>query len=112
MFVLALTSCKQPPEHNPILIGQWQGTNWLINGQVAGIDASQVHFEFSADGGYTASFGTQAEKGTWYTRGDKLYTTADGRKEIIVKLIKIEPQALSFEMNRGGRPETLELKKI
>jgi hypothetical protein len=110
-ILVLFLACQQPVEHNPLLVGQWRGVEWMINGERSGIDAAQVEFEFAAEGTYAARFGDQAEKGTWYTRADKLYTTAEGRKEIMVKLLKNDGQTLRFEMNRGGRPEELELRK-
>jgi hypothetical protein len=111
LFVLAFIACQQTIERSPTLIGRWQGVEWEINGQPSGIDAAQVEFGFETDGTYMARFGDQSEKGTWYTQGDKLYTTAEGRKEISVRLLKNDGQTLRMEMNRGGRPEELELKK-
>lgn len=111
-LALFFTSCQQENDKNANLPGKWQGKEWLIFDKPSGEDASQVHFEFAADGTYSAGFGKQGEKGTWRTIGDKLYTKGEGRKEIMVKMLTADGTTLKFEMNRGGQQETLELTKI
>lgn len=108
---LAAASCQKANDKNPALLGQWQGTEWLIFDKPSGMDASKVHFEFKADGTYTAQFGDQNQSGTWRTEKDKLYTTETGKKEIMVKLLKADGSKLEFEMNRGGQKETLKMAK-
>jgi len=110
LFGLLLSSCQKTNDKNPALFGQWQGTSWLIFDKPSEIDASQVHFEFKGEGAYSAQFGKQSEQGLWRTEKDKLYTTAEGKKEIMVKLLRVD-SILRFEMNRGGQKETLELAK-
>ncbi len=109
--VLSLAACKRADDRNPALTGKWQGTEWLIFDQPSGMDAAQVFFEFRTDGSYAADFGKQHQQGTWRTEKDKLYTTEEGKKEIMVKLLKIDAANLEFEMNRGGQKETLKLSK-
>lgn len=109
-FVLA--GCQPENDKNTALIGKWQGTEWLIFDEPSGQDAAKVYFEFRPDGTYEAGMGVQSEKGVWRTSGDKLYTTAEGRKEIMVKMLEASPAVLKFEMNRGGQQETLILKKV
>jgi hypothetical protein len=114
LIVLAhfISACQRENDKNPALLGKWQGTEWLIFDKPSGQDATRVHFEFREDGAYAAGFGDQSEKGVWRTVGDKLYTTAEGRKEIMVKVLGVNATKLKFEMNRGGQPETIELQKI
>lgn len=109
--LLALAACKRANDNNPALIGKWQGKEWLVFGKPIGEDASQVEFEFTAEGDYSARFGSQEESGVWRTQKEKLYTTAQGEKEIVVKILQLDATTLKFEMNRGGRQETLELTK-
>lgn len=106
-----LLNCKQANDRNPALVGKWQGAEWLIFDQPSGMDAAQVFFEFRPDGTYAADFGKQHLQGTWRTEKDKLYTTEEGKKEIMVKLLKTDAATLEFEMNRGGQKETLKLVK-
>jgi len=108
---LTLAACKRANDHNAMLIGKWVGKEWLVAGKPIGEDASQVGFEFTADGDYSAHFGSQEESGVWRTQKEKLYTTAQGEQEIVVKILLLDATTLKFEMNRGGRQETLELTK-
>ncbi|MCB9354783.1 MAG: lipocalin family protein [Saprospiraceae bacterium] len=107
----AFAGCQAPEEHNPLVVGDWQGTEWLIFDKSSGMDASQVHFGFQEDGRYSAQFGNQQQQGVWRTERDKLYTTEDGKKEIMVKILQLDSLRLVFEMNRGGQKETLKLEK-
>ena len=110
-LTLFMMACQRENDKNPALLGKWQGTEWLIFDKPSGQDATRVNFEFREDGAYSAGFGDQTEKGVWRTVGDKLYTTAEGRKEIMVKVLGVNATTLKFEMNRGGQPETRELIK-
>jgi len=112
LFMLAITACKRENDNNPALYGKWQGVEWLALGKPIGQDAAQVHFEFLADGNYSARFGDQNESGTWRTVKEKLYTQAKGRQEIVVRILHLDDSTLKFEMNRGGRQETIQLNKI
>ncbi len=111
LAISAILSCQKVNDKNPLLLGAWQGTEWLIMDKPSGMDATQVTFEFKEDGTYTAQFGTQNQSGTWRTEKDKLYTTETGKKEILVKLLKYDGAVLDFEMNRGGQKEILKLVK-
>ncbi len=110
-LTLALPACKRVNDNNPALIGKWQGKEWLVFGKPMDQDAAQVAFEFTAEGDYSAQFGSEEESGVWRTEKDKLYTTAQGKKEIMVKILQLDATTLKFEMNRGGQQETLELTK-
>ena len=112
IMFLAISACERENDKNPMLIGKWQGVEWLAFGKPSGNDANQVHFEFKADGNYTAGFGSQQESGTWRTVNDKLYTTASDRKEIMVKILELDSTVLKFEMNRGGQQETMKLNRV
>lgn len=109
---LLLTQCKTVNDKNPMLIGSWEGVEWLVEGQPSGQDATQVGFEFLENGAYSARFGADQQSGVWRTDGNKLYTTEQGKKEIMVKILQLDAQVLQFEMNRGGQQETLKLAKV
>jgi hypothetical protein len=112
MVLLIVSFCKKVNDRNANLLGKWKGKEWLIKGKDSGMDASVVHFEFSDDGNYTAQKGDgYSEIGIWRTDREKLYTTAQGKEEIVVRLLKYDGQLLSFEMNRGGQIEVLTLAK-
>lgn len=107
-LLTAFGACERVNDHNPDLIGEWQGTEWLVFGKPSVQDAAQVHFAFTSDGNYTAAYGNQRETGVWRTDKSRLYTKAEGRKEIMVKILKLDGNSLKFEMNRGGQEETIE----
>ena len=111
MALITLAACQKVNDKNPALLGQWQGTEWLIMDKPSDIDATKVQFDFKEDGTYSALFGNQNQSGTWRTEKDKLYTTETGKKEILVKLLKYDGAMLDFEMNRGGQKEILKLIK-
>jgi Lipocalin-like domain len=109
--LVAFAACQTQVERDPKVVGQWQGNEWLFGDQPSGMDATKVQFEFKADGAYSAQFGNQNQTGTWYTESGKLYTQETGKQEIMVKILKLDDSSLEFEMNRGGRQETLKLKR-
>jgi hypothetical protein len=109
--LMFMVSCKKVNDKNPALFGKWQGTEWLVMDRPSGLDAAKVNFEFMEDGTYTARFGNQDQIGVWRTEKDKLYTTENGKKEIMVKLLQYDGKVLDFEMNRGGQKEILKLVK-
>lgn len=112
LVVLLVSFCKKVNDKNPSLHGTWKGTEWLIEGQKKAA-ADMVQFEFQPDGTYKAQLGDgYSEIGVWRTDGDKLYTTAEGKQEIMVKMLKYDGQVLSFEMNRSGQKEILTLGKF
>lgn len=111
LTITLFSACQKANDKNPALLGKWQGTEWLIFDKPGGMDATQVGFEFKEDGTYNARFGNQNQNGTWRTEKDKLYTQETGKQEIMVKLLKVDPESLEFEMNRGGQKETLKLAK-
>lgn len=106
-------ACKQEKDPNTeLLLGKWIGSTWNIAGKPSDFDASQVSFEFNADGTYSAGFGGQAEKGVFHLKDNKLYTTASGNKiEKMVALPKLTKDTIIMDMNRQGQAETLVLIK-
>jgi len=66
---------------------------------------------FEADGTYAATFGSQNEAGTWRLEGDKLYTTAGGQVQKMVRLPRLSADTLVMDMNRAGTAETMVLVK-
>jgi len=104
-----LVSCSENTDTE--LTGQWQGSSWLVNGEPSGRDASQVSFEFQADGSYAASFGAQEEAGSYRVEGNKLYTNAEGQAEKMVEVSLAGTDTLRMNMNRAGTPETIVLVK-
>lgn len=96
-------------ENKQLLVGEWNGAEWLVAGNPSDYDAKQVHFNFTSDGGYNSDFGGDKEKGTYILRDNKLYTTPEGQLEIMVQIHKLTKDSLVFDMNRSGQAETLTL---
>ena len=109
--LLFAIACQKKNDKNPQLIGNWTGIEWLLEDKPSDINVTQVHFEFLENGDYKSGFGNQNDKVKWRTELDKLYTVADGKQEIMVKILKLDSDTLRFEMNRGGRKETMTLLK-
>jgi hypothetical protein len=110
MFSLFMFSCIHS-ENKALLVGDWKGVEWLVNGMPSEYDAKKVTFHFANDGGYSSDFGGDKEKGTYILRDDKLFTTPDGQLEIMVLISKLTKDSLVFDMNRSGQSETLILIK-
>ncbi len=110
-FAVLLFSCKQEKDpKTELLYGAWNGSAWIIAGQPDN-NAKSVHFEFKADGTYSAGFGGQAEKGTFKLKESKLYTTAENKIEKMVALSKLTKDSIVMDMNRQGQAEQLFLIK-
>ena len=109
LFLLLLFSCGNDGPENSALLGKWKGITWKVDGKDSGRNAGKVVFEFLPSGTYSASFGSQTEKGNFKTKGNKLYTTAEGKVEKMVKVILSSPDTLLMDMNRVGTPEVLTL---
>ena len=62
-------------DNKKLLVGNWKGAEWLVNGNPSEYDAKLVSFQFAEDGGYQSDFGGDKEKGTYIVRDEKLFTT-------------------------------------
>ena len=111
-FIFLISFSCMHSENKAFLVGDWKGTEWLVNGQPSEYDATKVIFHFGGDGGYSSDFGGDIEKGTYILRNDKLYTTPNEQLEIMVQISKLTKDSLVFEMNRSGQPEQLTLVKL
>lgn len=114
IFVLLLVSCQDDVTklNEQLILGKWKGDTWLVNDKPSSdYNASAVRFEFTEDNSFRSSFGNQQEEGIYRVVRDKLFTEADGRSEISVKLEYLSPDSCVMGMNRGGQMETLVLVK-
>jgi chitinase len=107
LFAGLLFSCTDDDERKQTLVGNWHGTAWLINGAPSSLNAEEVTFSFRDDDTYSSSFGLQSMQGTYRIKGEKLYTTEEGKEEIVVGIRTLTMDSLVFDMNRGGQDETL-----
>jgi hypothetical protein len=94
-----------------MVVGQWNGVEWIVEGQPSEIDATSASFVFKGDGTYTYTYADATEKGKYFISGNELFTTPEGGIKMMVKIEKITGDSLVFNMNRGGTAETLTLVK-
>ncbi len=103
--------CNTGESTPPAILGNWTGVLWTVENESSGRDAGAVRFSFDQTKHYEASFGGQQEKGTFKVDGNKLYTTAEGQMQKMVKIIRLGADTLEIEMNRAGTKENLILAK-
>ncbi len=111
IFLIVLSSCNNNTVNNKLIIGNWSGAEWLINGQPSGRKIETTAFSFNDKGGYSFDYDGTKQEGTYKVENDMLFTTPKGETEIMVKITKLTKDSLVFDMNRGGQPETLTLLK-
>lgn len=109
LAVLLLLFACGDSKYKQLIIGNWAGSEWLINGKSAGAGAKSTAFSFTDKGEYTFENDGNVQKGTYKVEKDKLYTTPLNQQEIMVRIAKLTQDSLVFDMNRGGQSETLTL---
>src|SRR5688572_5687979 len=85
---VSIFACKQPIDKS-LLIGEWKGAQWLIEGQTADYDATSTFFSFQEGGTYTYRYADMEEKGTYYINSKELFTTPEGGMKMMVKIEKL-----------------------
>ena len=105
---LWLISCTHS-DNEKLIAGNWQGAEWLVNGQPSERNVQQTAFKFDGKNQYSFDYGNTKETGTYKIENDMLFTTPKGQNEMMVKILKLTKDSLVFDMNRGGTPETLTL---
>jgi len=108
--LLILSSCINTNWDKELLYGQWEVKEWINTVDNSKID-QKMDFEFSKDGKYSVNYGPMNESGVYWIMGDFLHTIEKDQAEKKVKLTGLTADALSFEMNRGGRIETVVFKR-
>jgi outer membrane biogenesis lipoprotein LolB len=109
LLLALLGACAEDRGYHQDIQGDWAAYRWTV-AQSEEREASQVSFRFEGDR-YQAAMGTQEEQGAFRVKGDKLYTQAEGQKEIMVKIARLSNDTLELEMNRGGTAEHLYLRR-
>ncbi len=110
LFCFLVAGCKTE-DKTALLIGNWQGVSWKVNGKESDRGAEAVTFSFSADKTYSTAYESEFEKGTFRLAGDKLYTTGENKIEKMVKLSTITSDTIAMDMNRAGIAEQIILVK-
>ena len=101
-----LTSCTNN-QNNSLIIGKWQGAEWLVNGKPSAHNAKATIFTFNQKNEYSFDYAGTIEKGTYKVENTMLFTTAENKQEIMVNITTLTSDSLVFNMNSGGEQETL-----
>ena len=109
-IVIMLTACGDNT-NNKLIVGNWQATEWLINGQPSEANVKNTSFRFNDKGRYSFTNSGRTEEGTYKVENEMLFTTPANQQEMMVKISKLSGDSLVFDMNRGGQPEILTLVK-
>jgi lipocalin-like protein len=110
LTLLIFSSCDDS-KNSSLIVGNWQATEWLVNGKPSSNNTKETSFSFKDNTEYTFNYAGTIEKGNYKVVGDKLYTTPYAQQEMMVKIGKLTLDSLVFDMNRGGQSETLFLIK-
>ena len=108
-FILLLASCTTDSVNNKLIIGNWAGSLWTVDGKEKKLDAETAHFSFDDKGKYNFQLFENKEEGTYKVENDMLFTTPAKQQEIMVKITKLTKDSLVFDMNRSGQSESLTL---
>ena len=109
-LVMTLSACVDDKDKE-LILGEWKGTEWLVNGGPSSYVPEMVTFTFNDDAEYTFQYGDSVEAGKYFISNKQLFTTPDGGMKIMVKVLKLTDDALVFDMNRGGQSEQLTLTR-
>ena len=105
--LIILFSACQENERKALIIGNWQGVDWTLDGVSSERNAQAVFFTFEEGGTYQANFGQDKESGSYRIVSDKLYTTETDKLEKMVQLPMLNADSLIMDMNRVGQAEQL-----
>jgi hypothetical protein len=108
--LVMLSSCTQN-ENKRLIIGTWSGVSWTANDQPTSYDPALTSFTFDDQGNYMFQYADNIEQGKYFISNNQLYTTPDGGQKIMVKIVSLTEESLTFDMNRGGTAEQLTLAR-
>ena len=105
LMTLSFFACHKDLVDEAEMVGTWKCVE--IEKQEKYPPLKEIIFDFNADSTYHLHENVlnEGQKGTWYTLGDKLYTTPEGGNLMAVKLGRSGNDTLRFYQNRGGIPE-------
>jgi len=110
MISLLMISCGEGKFEEALLAGKWQVRDWTIEGTGQKRN-NKMDMTFNSDRTYSIDYGGMVEEGRCWISNDYLHTVEKGRAEKKVRLIKLVPDTLVFQMNRGGVLENVLLTK-
>lgn len=108
--ILFIFACANDKFDAKLLPGEWDTTSWVEQKTNKKI-TNKMDFSFQADGRYIIDYGSVKEKGKYWIAGEFLHTVEDGQAEKKVKLTGLTAEKMSFEMNRTGSIEVVNLDK-
>jgi hypothetical protein len=108
--ILILTACQNHKLDNENLIGSWEVLEWKIDETGKTIN-NKLDMKFESGRNYSIDYGSKNENGEYWIAGDFLHTVEQGQAEKKVKIIKLEPDTMEIQMNRGGHLESVLLIK-
>ncbi len=108
--IILISSCTQN-ENKRLIIGSWTGVSWTANNQPTSYDPALTSFTFDDQGNYTFQYDDTIEQGKYFISNNQLYTTPEGGVKIMVKIVSLNDESLTFDMNRGGTAEQLTLER-
>lgn len=111
ILILFTTGCLLENYFQRELPGEWKGVSWELKDGTPYTNAEGVSFTFREDSTYSAVLGARSESGTWWVDGYKLYTIDEQSGPNIVKVLELQNDTVTFEMNRGGQLEHLILAR-
>jgi len=109
-MTLLFAACTNPNWDKNLLYGDWEVSEWVNTSTNQKINA-KMDFTFNDDRTYVLDYGSEKESGTYIIMGDFLHTIETGQAEKKVKLVGLDADNLSFEMNRGGTIEVVKLRR-
>ena len=107
---LLLLSCNSSPYEKDDLLGKWTVVNWEIE-KTGQKRTNQMDMSYNADNSYVVDYGSEKELGEFWIANSYLHTKAENEAEKKVKIIKLNIDTLSIQMNRGGILENVLLVK-
>lgn len=108
LLCVAVASCTNT-ENNKMIVGNWKGTEWLVDAAPSNLQADKAFFEFDEKEKYSFEYAGNKEEGTYKVENDMLFTKPANEQEIMVKIVKLTKDSLVFDMNRSGQAERLTL---
>ncbi len=113
--LLGVATAACGPYQSWDLHGDWQAFLLTEENNVVDIDPSLVRFHFDREGYTFSSTLNYREKGSYYLKGDRLFTAdklAQGAKEKAVLIQRLANDTLVLGMEEGGRKRQLSLRRL
>jgi len=107
---MTFLNCESNNFDPQLLVGSWEVSSWEIDETDKAID-QMMDMTFNEDGSYLVDYGSEQENGKYWIAGKYLHTVEKGQAEKKVKLVELVVDSMRFQMNRGGRLESVLLLK-